>query len=118
MGLGLRPDGDFDGIGVNVFGDAVNGRLAFAVRAGLFAVTTARDGDVASKCAGAFLAERAILLHININHHRAFEVLRGFAADIFSHSIDHSDRIVTFTDNVDDLWNKVNWALNQRTTTG
>jgi len=45
-----------------------------------------------------------------LNRNRAFEVLRGFAADIFSHSIDHADRIVAFTDNIDDLWNKVSWA--------
>jgi hypothetical protein len=48
-----------------------------------------------------------------LNHHRAFEAMRGFAADIFSHSIDHADRIVTFTDNVEDLWNKVSWAASQ-----
>lgn len=48
-----------------------------------------------------------------LNHHRAFEALRGFAADIFSHSIAHADRIVTFTDNVEDLWNKVSWAMAQ-----
>lgn len=49
-----------------------------------------------------------------LNHHRAFEAMRGFAADIVSHSVRHADRIVTFTDNVDDLWNKVAWSLNQR----
>lgn len=49
-----------------------------------------------------------------LNHHRAFEAMRGFAADIISHSVNHADRIVTFTDNVDDLWNKVAWSLNQR----
>lgn len=61
--------------------------------------------------AGAGNGRKPVVL---LNHHRAFEALRGFAADIFSHSIIHSDRIVTFTDNVDDLWNKVNWALNQK----
>lgn len=45
-----------------------------------------------------------------LNRNRAFEALRGFAADIFSHSINHADRIVTFTDNVEDMWNKVSWA--------
>ncbi|MBK8085921.1 MAG: hypothetical protein IPK28_19980 [Devosia sp.] len=46
-----------------------------------------------------------------LNRNRAFEAMRGMAADILSHSVPHSDRIVVFTDNVDDLWNKVNWAL-------
>lgn len=48
-----------------------------------------------------------------LNRNRAYEAMRGFAADIFSHSIDHADRIVTFTDNVEDLWNKVSWAASQ-----
>ena len=48
-----------------------------------------------------------------LNHHRAYEAMRGFAADIFSHSIDHADRMVTFTDNLEDLWNKVSWAASQ-----
>jgi len=49
-----------------------------------------------------------------LNKHRAFEAMRGMAADIFSHSIPQADRIVTFTDNVEDLWNKVSWALSVR----
>jgi hypothetical protein len=40
--------------------------------------------------------------------------MRGMAADILSHSVPHSDRLVTFTDNVEDLWNKVSWALSLR----
>ncbi|MDC9823725.1 hypothetical protein PRN20_08270 [Devosia sp. ZB163] len=47
-----------------------------------------------------------------LNHHRAFEAMRGMVTDVLSHSVDHSDRIVVFTDSVDDLWNKVAWALN------
>jgi hypothetical protein len=40
--------------------------------------------------------------------------MRGMAADILSHSVPHSDRLVTSTDNVEDLWNKVSWALSLR----
>ncbi len=47
-----------------------------------------------------------------LNHHRAFEAMRGMATDVLSHSVSHSDRFVVFTDNVEDLWNKVSWALN------
>ena len=61
--------------------------------------------------AGAGASGKPVVL---LNHHRAFEALRGFGADIFSHSISHSDRLVTFTDTVDDLWNKVSWALSQQ----
>ena len=46
-----------------------------------------------------------------LNKNRAFEAMRGMAADILSHSVPHADRLVVFTDNVEDLWNKVNWAL-------
>lgn len=47
-----------------------------------------------------------------LNHHRAFEAMRGMATDILSHSVSHADRVVLFTDNVEDLWNKVAWSLN------
>jgi len=47
-----------------------------------------------------------------LNHHRAFEAMRGMATDVLSHSVNHADRVVVFTDNVEDLWNKVAWALN------
>lgn len=48
---------------------------------------------------------------ILLNRNRAFEVMRGMAADILSHSVRRHDRMVVFTDNVEDLWNKVAWAL-------
>jgi hypothetical protein len=47
-----------------------------------------------------------------LNHHRAFEAMRGMVTDVLSHSVNHADQIVVFTDNVDDLWNKVAWSLN------
>lgn len=59
--------------------------------------------------AGAGASGKPVIL---LNRNRAFESMRGFAADIISHSVSHADRIVTFTDNVDDLWNKIAWALN------
>lgn len=59
--------------------------------------------------AGAGASGKPVIL---LNRNRAFESMRGFAADIISHSVSHTDRIVTFTDNVDDLWNKIAWALN------
>jgi len=48
-----------------------------------------------------------------LNRNRAFEVLRGMAQDVLSHGLKRHDRYVVFTDSVDDLWNKVNWALNE-----
>lgn len=46
-----------------------------------------------------------------LNRNRAFEVMRGLAADVLSHSVRRQDRMVVFTDNPEDLWNKIAWAL-------
>jgi hypothetical protein len=48
-----------------------------------------------------------------LNRNRAFEVMRGMAADVLSHSVKRQDRVVVFTDNIEDLWNKIAWALNE-----
>lgn len=48
-----------------------------------------------------------------LNRNRAFEVMRGMAADVLSHSVKRHDRFVVFTDSIEDLWNKVSWALNE-----
>lgn len=48
-----------------------------------------------------------------LNRNRAFEVMRGMAADVLSHSVRRHDRYVVFTDSIDDLWNKVSWALGE-----
>lgn len=61
--------------------------------------------------AGAGASGKPVVL---LNRNRAFEAMRGMAADILSHSVPHADRLVTFTDNVEDLWNKVSWALSVR----
>lgn len=48
-----------------------------------------------------------------LNRNRSFEVMRGMAADVLSHSVKRHDRYVVFTDSIDDLWNKVSWALGE-----
>lgn len=48
-----------------------------------------------------------------LNRNRAFEVMRGMAADVLSHSVKRQDRMVVFTDNIEDLWNKIAWALSE-----
>lgn len=60
--------------------------------------------------AGAGAAGKPVIL---LNRNRAFEPMRGMVADVFSHSVKRHDRLVQFTDNVEDLWNKVAWALNE-----
>ncbi|GHA29606.1 hypothetical protein GCM10007989_26520 [Devosia pacifica] len=49
---------------------------------------------------GANKARPVILL----NRHRAFEVLRGFSADVLSHGLRDYDRAVQFADSIEDLW--------------
>lgn len=58
--------------------------------------------------AGAGASGKPVVL---LNRNRAFEAMRGMAADILSHSVSQSERLVTFTDNIEDLWNKVSFAL-------
>ena len=42
------------------------------------------------------------------NRNNAFEVLRGYAGDVLSHSIPHHERLIQFADTVEDLWSRVN----------
>jgi len=42
-----------------------------------------------------------------LNRNGAFEVLRGFAADVLSHSLRDHDRKMQFADSVEDLWNRL-----------
>ncbi len=46
-----------------------------------------------------------------LNRNRAYEVLRGFAMDVLSHSLAKSDRMMVFADSVEDLWNQLKPAL-------
>ena len=60
--------------------------------------------------AGAGAAGKPVIL---LNRNRAFEPMRGMVADVVSHSVKRHDRLVQFTDNVEDLWNKVAWMLGE-----
>lgn len=42
-----------------------------------------------------------------LNRNRAFEVMRGFSADILSHSIRDHEKAVQFADSVEDLWTRI-----------
>ena len=41
------------------------------------------------------------------NRNNAFEIMRGYAADVLSHSIKGHDRIIQFADSIEDLWNRI-----------
>ena len=42
-----------------------------------------------------------------LNRNRAFEVIRGFAADVISHDVRHLERHVQFSDSVEDVWSRI-----------
>jgi hypothetical protein len=50
------------------------------------------------------------------DHHDAFKVVRGYAADVISNSIKNHDRYVQFATNLDDMWNKISWLVDQGAT--
>ena len=58
--------------------------------------------------AGAGSGRKPVVL---LNRNRAFDVVRGMYADVISHSVRGHEKLVTFTDNPEDLWNKVAAAL-------
>jgi len=72
-------------------------------------------GSLASASAlfGAWAAGHELPV-VMLNHHRAYEAIRGFAADVLAHSVENYDRNVQFAESVEDLWGKLNWALQQR----
>jgi predicted Rossmann-fold nucleotide-binding protein len=51
---------------------------------------------------------------IMLNHNRAFEVLRGFANDVLTHSVKNFDRNIQFAETVEELWGKTIWTLEHR----
>lgn len=60
---------------------------------------------------GLEIAKPVVLL----NHHHAFEVLRGFTSDIVTFGRPGFDRNLQFADSVEDLWNKVQKVSGVRT---
>lgn len=77
-------------------------------------VFVALPGSLASASAlfGAWNAgqKRPVVI---LNRNRAFEAVKGFAADILYHSVRGYDRNIQFADNVEDLWGKVAWVMQQ-----
>lgn len=64
----------------------------------------------ASTLFGAWATARAqgrALPVVMLNRHRAYEVLRGYSADVLAHGLAGHDRAVQFADTIEDLWNRV-----------
>ncbi|MEO5805995.1 hypothetical protein [Devosia sp.] len=65
---------------------------------------------------GAWTAAKAAGRHcpvVLLNKNRAFEVLRGYAADVLSPGLRGYDRVVQFTDNIEDLWSRIGRLINE-----
>ena len=100
------------GVPITVLPDQAE-RLAFLARTSTAFV--ALPGSLASISAlfGAWAAGNARPV-VMLNRHRAFEIVRGFAADVLAASVSHHDRNIQFADTAEDLWNKVVWVSEQR----
>ena len=48
-----------------------------------------------------------------LNRHRAFEVVRGYAADVLSPGLPGYDRAVQFADTIEDLWSRVSRLVSE-----
>lgn len=46
------------------------------------------------------------------NRNHAFEVMRGYAADVLTHGLREHERIMQFSDSIEDLWTRASRMLN------
>lgn len=101
-----------EGVPITIVGEAGERAARLAAMADVF---VALPGSLASVSAlfGAWNAgqHRPVVL---LNRHRAFEAVKGFAADVLYHAVPGYDRNIQFADTVEDLWAKVTWVLQQR----
>lgn len=51
---------------------------------------------------------------VMLNRHRAFEVMRGYAADVLSPGLPGHERSVQFADTIEDLWSRVSRLVGER----
>ena len=51
---------------------------------------------------------------VMLNRHRAFDVVRGYAADVLSHSLQGHERLLQFADSVDDVWARASRLVGER----
>ncbi|HUH77123.1 MAG TPA: LOG family protein [Devosia sp.] len=90
--------------------DTREGRLARLAE--LAEAYVALPGSLATASAlfGAWTAAKAAgkkIPVVMLNRHRAYEAMRGFAADVLAPGLPGHERAVQFSDNVEDLWNRV-----------
>lgn len=50
---------------------------------------------------------------VMLNRHKAYEVMRGYAADVLSPGLPGYDRAVQFADSIEDLWSRVSRLVSE-----
>lgn len=50
---------------------------------------------------------------VMLNRHRAFEVMRGYAADVLSPGLPGHERAIQFADNIEDLWSRISRLVSE-----
>jgi predicted Rossmann-fold nucleotide-binding protein len=78
----------------------------------------ALPGSLASAAAlfGAWTASKAMgktCPVVMLNRHRAFEAMRGYAADVLSPGLKGYERSVQFSDSIEDLWSRVSRLVSE-----
>lgn len=48
-----------------------------------------------------------------LNRHRAYEVVRGYAADVLSPGLPGHERVVQFADSIEDLWSRLQRLISE-----
>lgn len=89
--------------------------LRVAVLADAF---VALPGSLASASAlfGAWTASKGLgklCPVVMLNRHRAFEAMRGYAADVLSPGLKGHERAVQFADSIEDLWSRVSRLVSE-----
>ncbi|MFN4211030.1 MAG: hypothetical protein ACK4G5_10710, partial [Devosia sp.] len=50
---------------------------------------------------------------VMLNRHRAYEVIRGYAADVLSPGLPGHERAVQFADTIEDLWGRLSRLISE-----
>jgi predicted Rossmann-fold nucleotide-binding protein len=113
--LAFRPPSALAGVDVERLSDEESRLRRLASLAGVFVALPGSFSSAAGLFrswvrAGGGEGDKPVVF---FNRNGAFEVIRGFAADVLSPSVRHHDRYIQFADSPEDLWNKISWLLNE-----
>jgi predicted Rossmann-fold nucleotide-binding protein len=109
----VRLPPGLSGVPVRVIADRSERHAALASSAALL---VALPGSVATAASlfSTWSRPGMALPVVMLNRHRAYEAVRGFASDVLVHAVSGYDRKMQFAENVDELWSKITWTLDQQ----